>query len=172
MPGEVRPIPASLGTGTGDPQPANIIRTLHNINKQAATNMPGNMTVEGPNSGIILGPLQDDVAGTAVHVGRGQDLDVADLGVVDVCDAPVPEAGARGEDEEVVAVQVHGVGEEVDVVVDHQAHGAVAAEVVDVPLRVVGVAGVAGGGEEEDGVVVVCTEGLAVNVPDLMGGGC
>lgn len=42
----------------------------------------------------------------------------------------------------------------------------VGAEVVDVPLRTVGVGIVAKVGEEKDGLVVVCTEGTIVHCPD------
>lgn len=43
--------------------------------------------------------------------------------------------------------------------------GGVGAEVVDVPLGVVGVGVIAHFGEEEDGLVVVCAEGLFVHCP-------
>lgn len=48
---------------------------------------------------------------------------------------------------------------------DVDSYRGVGAEVVDVPLGVVGVGVIAHFGEEEDGLVVVCAEGLFVHRP-------
>lgn len=67
-------------------------------------------------------------------------------------DCAVPETGAFGEDVEVVAVEMHGVGGEWEEVVNDQADGRVGAEIVDVPLGVEGEGEVALLAEGEEGV--------------------
>ena len=98
------------------------------------------------------------------------DLDVAALGVVLVGDLAVPGARAFGEDVEIMPVQMHGVGSG-KFVMDDDADGGVVAEVVDVPLGVVGVGEVAAVGKHEDGVVVVGAVGDAVHVEEVVVGG-
>ena len=123
---------------------------LDRVDIQARTDMPGDMAMEGPDARIIGEVLEDDVAGR----GGGtplDELDVAALGVLLVDDGAVPGADALGEDVEVVAVEVHGVGGR-ELVLDDDADGAVVAEVVDVPLRVEGVGDVALVCEDEDRV--------------------
>ena len=165
MPRKRRPIPTRLVRRLRDLQLLDILGPLQHINIQARADMPRDMAMERPHAGIVHVKLNHDIPGRAAGVGGRQDLHVAALRVVDVGDSPVPGARSRGQDEEVVAVQVHGVGGEGDVVVDDEAHGGVGAEVVDVPLRVVRVGGVALVGEEEDGIVEIGAEGLAVHVP-------
>lgn len=94
--------------------------------------MPGDMAMKRPSSGVVRRQLDDDVG-----VG-GHDLDVATLGVLWIGEGPaweVPCAWSAGcQDEEVMAVQVDGMGCNGGVV-DYEADGAVGAEVVDVPLE-------------------------------------
>jgi len=70
---------------------------------------------------------------------------------------------------EVVAVDVHGVSGLVFIVHD-DADGFVGAEVVDIPLGIIGVRVVPLIGEQEDGVVVVGSVGLVVHDPDVVAG--
>ena len=106
--------------------------------------MPRDMAMEGPCARVVGVVLQDNVA----RVGGRATLDelrVATLRVLCVRDLSVPAAGAFGEDVEVVAVEVHGVGGD-EFVVDDEADGGVGAEVVDGPVGGVGeVAGVCEG---------------------------
>lgn len=48
-------------------------------------------------------------------------------------------------------------------ILHHQADGLVGAGIINIPLWVVGVAGVSGFGEEEQGGVIVCAEGGVVD---------
>ena len=113
---------------------------LHNVDVQARADVPGDVAVEGPDARIVGVDLHDDVAGHGRRAS-GQNLHVAALRVVRVGDGAVPVSGAGGQDLEVVAVHVHGVGGD-EVVAHDEADGGVLAEVVDVPLWVVWVAGV------------------------------
>ena len=64
------------------------------------------MAVEWPHAWIVFLELENHVAVVACAVGRGNDVDVAHLGVGWVDDGAVPGADARGEDIEVVAVKM------------------------------------------------------------------
>ena len=138
------------------PGAAHTQETHHNINIKPLTNMPSNMAMQRPHARIIRLELEHDIPRVTGRIIRGlEELDVATLRV-DLLDGAVPLADALGDDPEVVAVEVHGVGGvEAEVVVDDDADGGVCAEVVDVPLGVVGVGGVALVGEGEDGVAVL-----------------
>ena len=85
--------------------------------------------MERPGARVVRVVLQNNVrgvrGGTALH-----QLCVAALRVLRVGDLAVPGSETLGENVEVVAVEVHGVGCE-EFVVDYQAHGGVGAEVVD-----------------------------------------
>jgi len=64
---------------------------------------------------------------------------------------------------------MHGV-RGAEFVVHYQADGGVVAEVVDVPLRVVGVGCIALVCEKEDRVLVVCAESLAIHGEEIVAG--
>ena len=118
--------------------------------------MPRNMAMQRPHARIIRLVLQHNIPGLTRRIIHGlQQLHIAALRV-DLLDGAVPLAHALGDDPEIVPMKMHGVGDVVaEVVVDDDADGGVCAEVVDVPLGVVGVGGVALVGEGEDGVAVV-----------------
>lgn len=105
------------------------------------------MAMERPHAGVVGVVLQHDVSRRSGGA-RLDELYVATLGVLLVGDGAVPGADALGEDVEIVAVQMHGVGGR-EFVLDDDADGGVVAEVVGVPLRVVGVGDVALVGEDE-----------------------
>jgi len=94
--------------------------------------MPGDMAMQRPSTGIVSCELDHDVGVS------GDELNVASLRVCCVGEslarvvAGVRRAGC--EDEEIVSVEMHGVGGE-GWVVDYEAYGGVGAEVVDVPLK-------------------------------------
>lgn len=169
MPRKARPVTARLRALGRDLQRLDIRGPFQDVDVQARADVPRDVAVERPDARVVHGELHDDVARlAAVAAGcGGQDLRVAALRVGRVGDAPVPGAGPGGEDEHVVAVQVHGVVGDGDVVVDEEADGGVGAEVVDVPFWVLWVGDVARVREEEDRVVVVCAEGDVVHIPEV-----
>ena len=128
--------------------------------------MPRDVAVEWPHPRVIRLVLQDDVTGVAGAASL-HELRVAALGVLLMRDGAVPGARAFGQNVEVVAVKVHGVGGDHFVFHD-QADGGVGAEVVDVPLWVGGIGGVTLVGEEEERVIVIGTEGYAVGVEKVV----
>ena len=79
---------------------------------------------------------------------------------MDVLDGAVPGADALGKDVEIVPVEMHGVcgGE---VVLKDDPYRGISAEVVDVPLRVIGIGGVALVGKDEERVAIwICQKSL------------
>lgn len=112
--------------------------------------MPRDVAMERPNARIVSIVLQHDVPGSGRRA-RLDELHVAALGVSLVDDGAVPSSDSFCKDVEVVAVQMHGVGGG-EFVLDDQADRRVVAEIVGVPLRVVGVGDVALVGEDEHGV--------------------
>lgn len=108
--------------------------------------------MQRPNSRIISHKVHDHVSRSLFGVTWLQNKCVATSGILEVGDA-IPLACSFGHDPVVVAVEVHGVlaARGKAVVVDDDAHGTVAADVVDSPIRV-GVRGVASVGEEKNGV--------------------
>ena len=82
---------------------------LNRIDIQSPTNMPRNMAMERPRARIIGVVLQHDV-GRVRGSAALDELRVAALRVFLVRDDAVPFAEALGEDVEIVAVEMHGVG--------------------------------------------------------------
>lgn len=123
--------------------------------------MPGDVAVERPDARIVRVVLNDHVAraGSTVSVVgcRLQDLHIAPLGIFYVGNGSVPCADAFGEDIEVMAMEMHRVRSG-DFVFHNEADAVVGAEVVDIPLGIIGVRGVSQVGEQEDWVVVVGSE--------------
>ena len=135
-------------------KPGNIRRLLHHVHIQPITHVPRDMAVQRPHPRVVRVELQHRVPGLPRRrVLRLHDLRVAALRVRGVV-SPAPAALPFGQDPEVVAVEVHGVGGG-GVVVEDYADGGVGAEVVDGPLRVEGVGDVALVCEEEDWFTVV-----------------
>lgn len=90
--------------------------------------------MEGPSAWIIRLVLQDNVSRFR-HRATSDQLRIATLRVLRVGDDAVPFSGTLGEHVEVVAVKVHGMGCQ-ECIVDHETHGGVGVEVVDIPVRV------------------------------------
>ena len=110
--------------------------------------MPRDVAMERPDARVIGVVLQNNVARLSERYGLADDLHITALRVSLMGDRAIPETGAFGEDVEVVAVEVHGVGGEWEEVVNDQADRRVGAEVVDVPF-----------GVEREGEVAFLTEG-------------
>ena len=110
------------------------------------------MAVERPHTRVIRLILQHDIprrtSGARLH-----DLHVATLSIRLVDDFAVPGPDALRQDVEIMAVQMHGVGG-TELVLDDNSYGAVVAEIVDIPLWVVGVREVALIRQHEDGVTL------------------
>ena len=125
---------------------------LNGIDVQTSANMPRNMAVERPHTRVVSVVLQHDIArrssGTTLH-----NLHVATLGIRLVDDFAVPGPDALRKDVEVMAVQMHGVGGR-ELILDNNSDGAVVAEIVDIPLGVVGVGEVALVRQDKDWVAL------------------
>ena len=105
--------------------------------------MPRNMAMQRPNARIIRVEFHYHISRTP-RISRLQDLYIPPLRISKVR-RPIPFAHTFGYNPEIVAVQVHGVraAGDGDVVADMKTDGGVGAEIVDVPLGVVGVGRVA-----------------------------
>lgn len=137
----IRPRDTSLLDAVGQHPLLQPRRLLNRVDVQPRADVPRDVAVEGPHARVVRLVLQHDVArrggGARLH-----ELHVPPLRVGLVGDCAVPGADALGQDVEVVPVQVHRVrgGE---FVLHDEPDGGVVAEVVGVPLRVVGVGDVA-----------------------------
>ena len=127
-------------------------RLLNRIDVQTRADMPRDMAMERPHARIVRVILEHDIARRASSA-RLNDLHIATLGICLVNDCAVPGSDALGQDVEIVAVEMHGVGGW-ELVLDDDTDGAVGSEVVDVPLGVKGIRDVALIGEDEDRVTI------------------
>lgn len=141
-----------------DAQVHDLLLPLDEVHVQAAAQMPRDVAVIRPDAGVQGVCLDNEISAGL------QEVDVAALRVFRARDPAVPLAHALRQDVHGVAVQVHRVRLRRPVVRDQPVRRDVA-QVVDVPLRVLRVAGVAGVGEEEGRVVVVAVEGDPVHPP-------
>ena len=142
----------------------NLLRHLQQIDIQPRRYMPRDMAVKGPHPWIVSVKLNHNIRRRLRVDGSGKQLHVAALGIGRVDDVAVPGSIADGQDPHVVAVDVHGVDDARNAVVNDEADGAVGFEVVHVPFGLV--AEVTGVGLVEKGVVVVASEAGAVHVPN------
>ena len=125
---------------------------LDGVDVQPGADMPCDVAMERPHAWVVCIILQHEVARCASST-RLHELHVAALSVVLVCDGTVPGADAFGEDVEIVAMKMHGVGGR-ERILNNDADGAVSAEIVDVPFGVERVRDVALVGEDENGVTL------------------
>ena len=124
--------------------------------------------MQGPDTWIVGVELQHDVSWCAGDgVVAGKNLHVTALRVRRVDDCTVPVSDAISEDPEIVAVEMHGMRRG-EMVSDNDPDGCVLAVVVNVPLGVVWIGGVAELGEEENRMVVVGAEGGVVHPPEVV----
>jgi len=120
--------------------------------------MPRDMAMKRPDAGVVEAVLHYEVP-TCAH-----ELHVSTLRVVGVDDATaVPVTCAFGQDLHVVTVQMHWV-RSWGGVVDHDTHGGIGAEVLDVPFIRIGEVTLLG--KQKNGVVVVYTRRGAVESPE------
>ena len=108
------------------------IRAFEEVDVEACRDVPRNVAVEGPDSWIVAVDLNHDVSRFGVAHCLWQELDVASLWILAICDCPIPGAGTGRQDIHVVAVHMHGVHPGRGVVVHDQANGFAFAEVVDI----------------------------------------
>ena len=117
--------------------------------------MPSAMTMQRPHPRIVRLELHHQMALAPRHrIPLPHHLCIASLQIIKVARAAIPDAAALGQDEEVVAVQMHGVGGVggVDEIGHVDADVGGGTGVVDVPLGVVGVGDVAAVGFKKDRV--------------------
>ena len=124
-----------------------VSRPLHDVDIKPTAHVPRDMAMERPHAWIVRVELQNQVSWLLYPVfgdARLDKLRVATLRVREV-HVPLPLPCALSQHPEVVPVQVHGVRgpAHVEEVAQDNADGGGGAEVVDVPLWVVGVGGVA-----------------------------
>ena len=117
--------------------------------------MPSAMAMQRPDPRIISLELHHQMAhATMIRISLPQDVCVASGRINKAGQSAIPNPGAFGQNEEIMPMQMHGVGGVcgVDEVghVDADVPGGLG--VVDVPLGVVGVGDVATVGFKEDGV--------------------
>ncbi len=127
--------------------------THHNIHIQPRAHMPRAMTVQRPHARIIRIKLYDCVPRGRVVRRRLHDMSISSRRIRQIGHfGSVIEAVTLIDDEEVVAMEMHGVRGVFggDVVVEDDADGGDLAEVIDVPVGVVGVGYVSAVGFAED----------------------
>jgi hypothetical protein len=129
--------------------------TNHNIDVQSITHVPSNVTVERPDTGIVSNKVQNDVTLSAgfpvIWISRVNDLGVSPLGIVRTGNSSIPFSSTLSHNPKVMTVEMHWVSEGYNAV-KNNADGLALSEVVDVPLRVIGIRGVAEVGEEKQRV--------------------
>lgn len=94
--------------------------------------MPGDMTMEWPDSWVVRVDLNDQVPVRWKHVH------ISSLGIVRIDDLAIPLPRARGQNKHVVAVHVHRMWNTPKwaVVPNDESHSPIISEVVHVPLRI------------------------------------
>lgn len=134
----------------------------HNVHIQPRAHMPSTMTMQRPHPRVVRIELDDGIPWGIIVLRRLHDMGISPRRI------RIRQAGqgtfvqvaeALGEDEKVVAVEMHGVGGVggADVVVENDADGGVIPEVVDIPFGGIGVGDVSTVGFSEDGVTgLIC----------------
>lgn len=89
-----------------DGQFLDVIWALEDVDVQASAHVPGDVTMQWPDTGIILVPLENNVAGCTVGQTSLHQLDITTLGVVCMGDGSVPFTNTLGKDMVIVAVKM------------------------------------------------------------------
>lgn len=128
----------------------NVLWALKDVDVQTSTDVPCDVTMHRPDTGVVLVPLENDVAGSTIEQTGLHKLNVTTLCVVCVGDGAVPLTNAFSENMVIVAVKMLELlsamkgytendrtydgmwGEEM--VLHNDSYGTVAAKVVDIPL--------------------------------------
>jgi hypothetical protein len=121
--------------------------------------MPSNVTVKRPYSRVIRIKLHYEI------VSRRQDGCISSLWVFRIYGrgrvTRIVDPNAEGQYVHVVAVEMHGMVEG-NVVLENDADGTVAAEVIGIPLRVERVGDIPFVGGEEKRIVIITPKGLSL----------
>ena len=129
-----RPVPTRLSKRARDVQIPHIVRTFENLDIESSAEVPRDVAVERPHARVVLVPLHNEIGRRIVALGTGEHGNVAASWVVRIAvNVTVVFASTSGEDEHVVAVQVHWVWSAFDVVVPDHADGRVGSHIVDIP---------------------------------------
>jgi hypothetical protein len=99
------------------------------------------MAMKRPHPRVISHKIQHDKTLSIPRIIRVpyiEKLGIPSLWIFRASDGAVPHSRALGGNEEVVAVEVHGVGERVDCV-DDGTDGFRLAEIIDIPLGILGI---------------------------------
>lgn len=132
--GPCTPVLASLRHCAWDIVVLDIIRTLNDIDVQAGADMPGDVAVERPDAGIVGEELHHNERWGSILLGLLEDLRVTAIGVTWIGDGAVPGAETFRKDlvyfllvsftllgreiPTIMSVQVHGMSNEGEVIVD------------------------------------------------------
>jgi hypothetical protein len=112
-----------------------VIRTLQKIHIQTGTDVPGQVTMERPDAGVVQDEIDHHVPDSnALHTGL-EYMGVSPHGVVEA-DGAVPLAQPFGNNPEVVSVKVHGVLAQVGhaVIIEDDPDRGVGSQVVREPV--------------------------------------
>lgn len=131
--------------------------TYHDVDVETAADVPSDMAMEGPNTGIVGIDLEHDV------IESGEKLNIASLRILWVGDFAIPDAETLRKHEEVVTVHVHRMGGRKGIV-DDQSNRLVGSKVVHIPFRIIREGRLSLLGVEQDRTVVVGVEGLLVHL--------
>lgn len=134
MPAVVGPVTAGLRDYGGNDSLLDQLGLLHGVDVEATTDVPRDMAMQWPHTGVVGVVLDDHMGGDGRSAGLNE-LHVSALRVGRVHDDAVPCARAFGQNVKVVSVQMHRVGGAA-VVFDDDADAVIGAEVVDVPLLI------------------------------------
>jgi len=96
---------------------SNVGWSLQDVNVQTTADVPGNVAMGGPDSWIILSPLENNVRWSGGVWSRANELDVAHLRVAGVGDCAVPCTNTLIKDMEVVTMDVNWMSAKSKVVV-------------------------------------------------------
>lgn len=92
------PVLASLRYRTWDVVVLDLVRTLDNVDIQASTDVPGDVTVEWPHTSVVGEELHDDVGWCSIRLCLLEDLRVTTIWIAWIGNGAIPSAKAFGED--------------------------------------------------------------------------
>lgn len=134
MPAVIGPVTAGLCDYGGNDSFLDQLGLLHGVDVEATADVPRDMAMQWPHTGVVGVVLDDEIRGGGLRAGLNE-LHVSALRVGRVHDGAVPCARTFGQNVKVMSVQMHRVGG-AGVVLDDDADAVIGAEVVDVPLLI------------------------------------
>lgn len=141
---------------------------FNRVDIQSSAYMPSDVAMKRPHAGVVCVVLQDEISRSGCAAGLNE-LHITTLSVALMGDGSIPGSYTLGKDIEIMAVEMHGVGSE-EFVLDDKADGCVVAKVVNIPLRIEGVRGVALICTNKNWVVIVGAERFSVHVEEIIVG--